>query len=257
MATQEPGRPREATLTALPRAEDLPVGAQGYDQERVQEAFETFRRHATQLQAQLRVLQAAGTRTEGEPSGHAVRMDSLHLIRAAAEFADSIERDAQEAAAVQIGRAESEISEKHRELQKHEAHIDQLDQEAKTQRDEMLKESRKEASEILTKADRDAKQQISDAEARGTQLLEQARHEATQLTNAARAEFNQSREWANAEAARILTRAREGAEQLLSASGLGSQALDKVVKAIMGSIAEAEKAEKPASGGGSGEKSGS
>ena len=257
MATQEPGRPREATLTALPRAEDLPVSAQGYDQERVQEAFETFRRHATQLQAQLRVVQAAGARAEGEPTGHAMRMDSLHLIRAAAEFADSIERDAQAAAVAQITKAESEIGEKQRELQKQETRIEQLDQEAKAQRDEMLKESRKEASEILTKADREAKQQLSDAEARGTQLLEQARHEATQLTNAARAEFNQSREWANLEAARILTRAREGAEQLLAASGLGARALDKVVNAIVGSIAEEEKAGKPSSGEGSGETSGS
>ncbi len=34
-----------------------------------------------------------------EPTGHAVRMDALHLIRAAAEFADTIERDAQNASA--------------------------------------------------------------------------------------------------------------------------------------------------------------
>lgn len=256
MATQEPGRAREAVLTALPRAEDLSVSAQGYDQEKVQEAFEAFRRHATQLQAQLRVLQAAGGRAEGEPSGHAVRMDSLHLIRAAAEFADSIERDAQQAAATQISRAESEIGEKQRELQKQEVHLEQLDREAKAQRDEMLKESRKEASDILTKADRDAKQQLSDAEARGTQLLEQARHEATQLTNAARAEFNQSREWANEEAARILTRAREGAEQLLAASGLGGGALEKIVNAIVGSLPEVERKTTPPSGGGSGETSG-
>ena len=41
-------------------------------------------RDAAQLQAQLRVLQAAGQSGIGA-SGHAVRMDALHLIRAAAE----------------------------------------------------------------------------------------------------------------------------------------------------------------------------
>jgi len=62
----------------------------------VREAFEAFRRHTTQLQVQLRVLQAAG-QSGVEPTGHAVRMDAMHMIRAAAEMADTIERDAQTA----------------------------------------------------------------------------------------------------------------------------------------------------------------
>ena len=45
-----------------------------------------------------------------EPTGHAVRMDALHLIRAAAEFADTIERDAQTASAAQLRRTEEEVS---------------------------------------------------------------------------------------------------------------------------------------------------
>ena len=45
-----------------------------------------------------------------EPTGHAVRMDALHLIRAAAEFADTIERDAQTASATQLRRTEEEVS---------------------------------------------------------------------------------------------------------------------------------------------------
>ncbi|TMK73718.1 MAG: hypothetical protein E6G50_00920 [Actinobacteria bacterium] len=90
MSTQEPST--SPALTSLPRLEDIPRNRDGYDSERVAEAFESFRRHAAQLQAQLRVLQAA-TRGGGaaEPSGHAVRMDALHLIRAAAEFADTVE----------------------------------------------------------------------------------------------------------------------------------------------------------------------
>ena len=96
MAASEPGQ--HPSLTALPRLEDLPRGGDGYDPDKVREAFESFRRHSSQLQAQLRVLQAASRSGQSvEPTGHAVRMDSLHLIRAAAEFADTVETDAQRA----------------------------------------------------------------------------------------------------------------------------------------------------------------
>src|SRR3954467_10244935 len=89
-------RGQQASLTPLPSVEDLPtVQGGGYDAERVKEAFESFRRHTTQLQVQLRVLQAAARSGQVEPTGHAVRMDALHMIRAAADMADTIERDAQ------------------------------------------------------------------------------------------------------------------------------------------------------------------
>src|SRR5207302_8387305 len=96
MATQEPGQ--QPSLTALPRLEDLPKSGDGYDPERVREAFEAFRRHSAQLQAQLRVLQAASRSPQSvEPTGHAVRMDSLPPIRAASEHPDTLEQDAQQA----------------------------------------------------------------------------------------------------------------------------------------------------------------
>src|SRR6185503_5348324 len=82
---QDPGRAAASpALTSLPRVEDLPQApGGGYDADRVRDAFEAFRRHSAQLQAQLRVLQAASrTGQSVEPTGHAVRMDSLHLIRA-------------------------------------------------------------------------------------------------------------------------------------------------------------------------------
>src|SRR3954469_8235672 len=100
MEVEGAGRAAAPSLTALPRFEDIPRSGDGLDPERVREAFDSFRRHAAQMQAQLRVLQAAGggrAGAAGDASGHAVRMDSLHLIRAAAEFADAIERDAQNA----------------------------------------------------------------------------------------------------------------------------------------------------------------
>ena len=66
MATEGQGSASQApALTSLPRVEDLPGAADGYDREKVREAFEAFRRHTTQLQVQLRVLQAAGRERSG------------------------------------------------------------------------------------------------------------------------------------------------------------------------------------------------
>ena len=232
MSTQEPGRAQPG-LTPLPRLEDLPAATDGYDRAKVQEAFDAFRRHVTSLQANLRVLQAAPKSAIAEPSGHAVRMDALHLVRAAAEFADTIERDAQDAAAKQVGRAEQEIREKQMELQQQEAEVARIRQETERQRTEILSASRKEAREILTKANRDSTAELREAESRGNRLTEQARHQATELTNAARAEVEQTLEWARAQADVIVQRARMGAEQLLSAAGHGDPAVHEAVDAIV------------------------
>jgi hypothetical protein len=47
-----------ASREPLPRVEDLPVADQGYDQESVRAAFDSFYRHAAQLDAALRTLEA-------------------------------------------------------------------------------------------------------------------------------------------------------------------------------------------------------
>ena len=60
MATEGTGSAPAAQLTALPRVEDIPRSGDGLEAEAVREAFDAFRRHVAQLQAQLRVLQAAG-----------------------------------------------------------------------------------------------------------------------------------------------------------------------------------------------------
>jgi F0F1-type ATP synthase membrane subunit b/b' len=235
MATEGPGRAGAPALTSLPRYEDIPRAGEGLDADRVREAFDAFRRHAAQLQAQLRVLQAAGTRPgpSVEPTGHAVRMDALHLIRAAAEFADTIERDAQNASAAQLGKTEEEVRRRQEELQQREADVERYRTESERQRAEMLNAARNEARDLLAKAHADATREVQEAEARGNRMLEQSRHQATELTNAARAEVEQTLEWARAQASAILARAQHGAEQLLAAAGLGEPAIGQVVQSIM------------------------
>jgi len=233
MATEGPDRVGAPSLTSLPRFEDLPATGDGLDPERVREAFDAFRRHASQLQAQLRVLQAAGRSAVVEPSGHAVRMDALHLIRAAAEFADTIERDAQNASASQLGKTEEEVRRRQNELQEREAEVERYRQESERQRAEMLNAARNESRELLAKSHADATAELQEAEAKGNRLLEQSRHQATELTNAARAEVEQTLEWARAQAGTVLQRAQHGAEQLLAAAGLGQDAIAQVANAIM------------------------
>src|SRR4029079_2707672 len=129
-------------LTPLPSIDDLPAGGDGYDRERVRDAFDAFRRHITQLQVQLRVLQAAGRSAAVEPSGHALRMDALHLIRAAAEFADTLELDAANAAAAQFRRTEEEVRAKQREVQEREADLARYRAESERERAEMMNNAR-------------------------------------------------------------------------------------------------------------------
>ncbi|MGZ4462180.1 MAG: hypothetical protein ACXVZP_05015 [Gaiellaceae bacterium] len=231
MSTHEPETRQPSPLASLPRVEDVPFVEHGYDPEQIRAAFDAFQRHVVQLQAQLRVLQAAG-RTQVEPSGHAVRMDALHLIRAAAEFADALERDSQNASAAQLSRVEEEIRNRHIEAAAREADIERYRQETERQRQEIISAARNEAREHLSNAQREASQELREAEARGNRLLEQARHNATELTNAARAEVEGTLEWARAQAAAIMVRAQQGAEQLLGAAGLGQDQVSRVAALI-------------------------
>jgi hypothetical protein len=240
MSSQGPARPAAApALTSLPRLEDLPRSGDGLDENAVRDAFDAFRRHAAQLQAQLRVLQAAGRTQSVDPTGHAVRMDALHLIRAAAEFADALERDAQNASAQQLGRTEEEVRRRQIELQEREAEVERFRAESERERAEILNAARNEARTLLADANRDATTELREAEARGARLLEQSRHQATELTNSARAEVEQTLEWARAQAAVILARAQHGAEQLLAAAGLGETEIGKVSDVIVRAAEEA------------------
>jgi F0F1-type ATP synthase membrane subunit b/b' len=241
---------RETTsMTSLPNIDDLPVVERGYDETRVREAFDAFRRHVVQLQAQLRVLQAAGRTAQVDPTGHAVRMDALHLIREAAEFADVLERDAQRASAGQLQRTEQEVRQRQQELQGRESETQRYREESERQRDEILTAARNEARQLVADANREAAKELREAEARGARLLEQSRHQATELTNATRAEVEQTLEWARAQASTIMARAQQGAEQLLSAAGLGearaNEVADEIVKSAETQATSARAAESP------------
>jgi len=50
--------PQQPSREPLPRVEDLPIAEQGYEQESVRAAFDSFYRHAAQLDAALRTLEA-------------------------------------------------------------------------------------------------------------------------------------------------------------------------------------------------------
>ena len=239
LAPMSEGPSRAPSLTSLPRVEDLPSAGEGYDRAKVQEAFDAFRRHTAQLQAQLRVMQAAGRTAQVEPTGHLVRMDALHLVRAAAEFADTLERDAQSASAAQLGRTEEEVRRRQRELQSEEADLGRYRQETERQRSEIVSAANKEAREIVSRANAEAATELREAEAKGARLLEQARHQATELTNSARAEVEQTLEWARAQTSAILARAQHGAEQLLGSAGLGEAAIGEVAEAIVRAATDA------------------
>jgi hypothetical protein len=242
LAPEGPERASQApSLTSLPRVEDLPSAADGFDREKVREAFEAFRRHTTQLQVQLRVLQAAG-QSGVEPTGHAVRMDAMHMIRAAAEMADTIERDAQTASAAQLRRTEEEVTRRQRELQERTGEVDRYRQESERQRAELLNAAKTEARKTTQEAEQQAAQEVAEAESRAARLLEQARHQATELTNATRAEVEQTLEWARGQAGAIISRAQEGAEQLLAAAGLGDEAIDRVATSIVSAAQAAAEA---------------
>jgi F0F1-type ATP synthase membrane subunit b/b' len=242
----DPGQAQAQALTSLPTLEELPRSpGGGYEPDGVRAAFDGFRRHVLQLQAQLRVLQAAGRTANVDPTGHAVRMDALHLIRAASEFADVLERDAQTASAAQLARTEEEVRRRQRELQAADNELERKRADYEREASELLGNAKSEAAEMRKAGERDANAALREAEARGSRLLEQARHQATELTNAARAEVEQTLDWARTQASTIVARAQEGAEKLLTAAGLGPEAAGEVATAIIDAAQSMGEARKP------------
>ena len=91
MSSQDPSRAGGHALTPLPRLEDLPRAGEGYDRDKVGEAFEAFRKqmdyyaHAPTTAATLERLAREQPRTLACMHGSAWRGDGASLLRALAK----------------------------------------------------------------------------------------------------------------------------------------------------------------------------
>jgi F0F1-type ATP synthase membrane subunit b/b' len=230
-------------LLPLPRVDDLPLARDGYDRARVEDAFDIFERQLGTLQARISVLEAAGD--GGMPGAHAVRMDALHLIRTAAEYAETLERDAVDAVARQMENARSEMRGNMERLAEQLAEFAQQREDFERERQALLAEARREASELRAVARRDADELRRDAEARATRLVEQARHEAIEVTNSTRVEVERTLDWSRRHSETVLNRAREGAERLLGAAGADPATLAELSGALVDEVEREESTDDP------------
>jgi hypothetical protein len=212
----------------LPRVDEIPSAPYGLDPVRVAEAFDAFNRelawHRSQSAPPLPVPVGA--------SGQELRQDALRLIRAAVEFADVVERDAQEVATRQITQAESVFRSREGELEAREQSVASQKAELERKKTDLLLAARREAEDVVANARHDAAEIRREADAIREHILEASRHQAIELTAAARAEVQRTLEWARAQAESVVRRARAVAEQLLAASLQGENTAD-VVRAIV------------------------
>ena len=232
IATNTVGRTVPRALTSLPEVDEM-AGDHAYDEAQVQEASDALRRHAAELRAQLRVMQGTETPAEGETAGGAERMDALHLVRAAAEFADVLVRHAQMTAAAELARSEAVVRGRRSELQERHAEVEGYRAESERQRVEILAAANHDARELLATANVAAEAEMREAEDHSARLLEEARDQATELRKGARAEVEHTFEWARTQASAVLARAQQAAEQLLASSGLDEDAVARVMASIL------------------------
>jgi prefoldin subunit 5 len=143
------------TPAALPQLDELPVVRRnGLDPEAVGEAFKRFEDHIVSLQDELRSLDAAilearaarASVAEHSPEGgSAARTESLNLIRAAAEFAELLERDGREEAQKRLRAAEDELHSQRLKLVEREAELDRERRSIEARRDEVLERALEDA----------------------------------------------------------------------------------------------------------------
>jgi hypothetical protein len=229
--------------TGVPRLEDIATTPHGLDPIGVAAAFEAFERQL------VRASHGSTLPAVAEPAGEALRTDSMRLLRAAVEFADVIERDAQEVAERRMARLESEVREREGSLRRREAQVAEREAELERQKGSMMITARREAEEIVAVAQRDAQQtrrvaeealeeargdavQIRrEAERTGVNAAEMSRQQAVEAAHAARAEVERTLEWARAQADSVVRRARSVAEQLMSGAASGVD-VARLVEAI-------------------------
>jgi F0F1-type ATP synthase membrane subunit b/b' len=230
-------------LMPLPRVEDLPLAKDGYDRARVADSFDVFERQLGNLQARISVLEAAGS--AGNPGAHAVRMDALNLIRGAAEYAETLERDAVDAVARQLEHARSDMQGAMANLAERLSELARRRDEFERERAELLAEARRIGEDMRAAAQRDADELLRDAELRASRLIEKARHDATELTNSARVEVERTLDWARRHSETMLNRGREGAERLLAAAGADPTTLAEVTGALIDEVERDDPTDEP------------
>lgn len=221
--------PLTPAFEPLPRLDEIPTVSDGLDPAAVAAAFERFEREIAHARAKASPLPALIDTGRQE-----ARMDALRLIRAAAEFADVLERDAQEVAARQMSLVQDELHRREGDLRARETELLTEQQELERRRAELVASARREAEELIAAAHRTSSEARHEAELAKLRVLEEARHHIGELTSATRAEVEHTLEWSRAQADGIVRRARSVAEQLLTASLRGDRThVAEVVDAIV------------------------
>jgi hypothetical protein len=220
------------TPAALPQLDELPVVRRnGLDPEAVGEAFKRFEDHIVSLQDELRSLDAAilearaarASVAEHSPEGgSAARTESLNLIRAAAEFAELLERDGREEAQKRLRAAEDELHSQRLKLVEREAELDRERRSIEARRDEVLERALEDARATLERAEEKARETLREAEAAGARLLEVAREQTIEITSEARGEAERQLEWARAQGEALLRRAQTEAAEVRTLAGVSA-----------------------------------
>jgi hypothetical protein len=195
---------RQTVLTALPLLEALPRQGDSYEPKKIEEAFDSFRRHIAALQSELYELKIRANQAPAPLPGDADRAETLRLVQAAAELAQAIEQDARETAARQLARIEDEQTGLRRELAEQQAAAEQ-------EHRQILDAAQTEAQAQLTEAARRATEERTQAEAEAEKILQQARREASELSASTQSEIERMLEQARADAQRLASRPAENA----------------------------------------------
>lgn len=223
-------RSAEAPPDPAPRLEDIPFAVHGLDPARVSDAFELYERQLTWYRTRHGTSLPA---IAGDPNGHDLRADAMRLIRAAVEFADVVERDAQEVACRQVEQAGGAIRQREYELEERESALRSELTELERRRASLILAARREAEEIVAEAMRESTEVRRETEAARVRIVEECRHHATDLANASRADVEETLEWARAQAEAIVRRGKAVAEQLIAASLRNPADVTQVVNAIV------------------------
>lgn len=199
---------------------------------------------------------------ESEGMRQESRVDSLRLIRAAAEFADMLERDAQEVTARQIAHFDEDIKRRECEIEHRQELIAQREIEIEREREAILAEARAQADDIvarteatcrqlreeatadlgaaqddahklITAAERLSEQMRQEAELDKLAMLDNARREIAEVSSSTRADVEEMMDWSRAQAEGIVSRAKAVAEQVLAASLRGDDQVAAVVAAVI------------------------